>query len=376
MLGLAQRMAQISSFYSGYLQQFQKQVTMGESLKRTIAESIALERSVLGSAQSILKQSNQFVALTPRMDLLFDANRELARIVGQIGLPTSTLSAAFASQSGAHHILVGAGLSKSLTASFMQMDRSRMLSASLLAQEKLAVLDGVPWGSLVGADVTFRRSTAAHLGRLTRSYRDLVAAMANRPALVSRLTLVTAYPPIDYYRHIRTIESVSTSVADTEGEAAAIDASLDEAVPSIDDLLRQFDNSLLPLIMGARQSLSGKNPDRARHVTTSLRELLTRVIHALAPDDDVKSWTRQSDLYQGGPSISRRERLLYLCRNINEGVFTDFLRDDVSATLSFIDLLNAGTHTVESQLTPAQLRLIVKRAESMLIFLLEIRNDG
>jgi Predicted pPIWI-associating nuclease len=228
------------------------------------------------------------------MNSLLDANRHLTQVVEQIGLPESSVAAAFSGPEGVHEILRGAGLSTTLTASFLQMDMSRMLSASLVAQQRLAVLDRVPLGSLVGADATFRRSVAAHLGRLTRSYERLLAGAA-QPSLVARLPLIAAYAPVEYFRHVQTLESVSIVAVDGDDALVTVDASLDDAVPGIDDLLREFDGSLCPLLVGARQALAGRNPDRARHVTTSLRELFTQVLHSLAPDDGVRSWTSQAD---------------------------------------------------------------------------------
>lgn len=373
--GLARQMTESSSGYARYLAQLQKQAASIDSLTHAAVNSAVLNRAAVSSALRILSQTKQFTALSPRMNSLLDANRGLSRIVEQIAMPKSTFSAAFAISSHIQGILQGAGLSKTLTASFMQMDSSRMLSVSLIAQKKLAVLDRVPLGDLVGADATFRRSTAAHLGRLTRSYRELIGASATQPSLLARLPLLTAYPPVEIYRHIEALESVSALTVDGQGVATTVDASLNEAVPSIDDLLRQFDSSLYPLLAGARQSLASKNPDRARHVTTSLRELFTHVLHSLAPDEDVSSWTSQRGHFHNGRP-TRRARLLYVCRNINEGPFTDFVRDDVSATLSFVESLNGDTHTVESRLSTAQLKSTVARMESLLVFLLQIRSDG
>jgi Predicted pPIWI-associating nuclease len=373
---LARQMAEISSVYTGFLVQFQKQLVTTDALKFAVSRSAVLDRGVLRSALTILRQTNQSPALTPRMNSLLNANRALSSIVQQIALPKSTLSAAYASQTGIHEVLQRVGLSKALTASLMQMDRSRMLSASLVAQQKLAILDGVRLGNLLGADATFRRSNAAHLGILTRSYRELIAAAETQPSLVARLPLLTAYPPVEYFRHIQALESVSAApTLDAEGVAASVDASLEEAVPSIDDLLRRFNPSLCPLLDGARKSLVSRNPDRIRHVTTSLRELFTQVLHSLASDREVGSWTSQPDHFHNGRP-TRRARLLYVCRNINEGPFIDFVRDDVNATLSFVDSLSSGTHTVEFRLSPAQLKSTVARMESLLVFLLQIRNDG
>ena len=370
---LARQMTEIGSAYSGYLTKVPGQGATVAALKQAVEESAVLDGALLRSAQNILAQTNTFLPATPLMSSLLHANRNLTQIVEQIGMPKSSVAAAFSGPGGVHEILRGAGLPTTLTASFLQMDMSRMLSASLVAQQRLAVLDRVPLGGLVAADATFRRSVAAHLGRLTRSYERLLAAFT-QPSLVARLPLVAAYAPVEYFRHVQTLESVSILAADPDDALVAVDASLDDAVPGIDDLLREFDGSLCPLLVGARQALTGRNPDRARHVTTSLRELFTQVLHSLAPDDGVRSWTSHADHFHD-KRPTRRARLLYICRNINEGAFTGFVEDDVRATLSFVESLSAGTHTVESRLSTAQLRSTVARMESLLVFLLQIRND-
>ena len=370
---LARQMTAIGTTYSGYLTKVRGQDATVAALTQTLSKSAILDVALLRSAHGIRGQTNAFLPVTPLMNSLLGANRNLTQIVEQIGLPKSSVAAAFSGPGGVHEILRSAGLSPTLTASLAQMDMSRMVSASLVAQQRLAVLDSVPLGSLVGADATFRRSVAAHLGRLTRSYERVLAA-ATQPSLVARLPLTTAYVPVEYYRHVQTLESVSILAVDVDDALVTVDASLEEAVPGIDDLLREFDVSLCPLLAGARQALAGRNPDRARHVTTSLRELFTQVLHSLAPDDGVRSWTSHANHFHDRRP-TRRARLLYICRNINEGAFTDLVEDDVGAALSFFDLLSDDTHTVESRLSTAQLISTVARMESLLVFLLQIRND-
>jgi hypothetical protein len=116
-------------------------------------------------------------------------------------------------------------------------------------------------------------------------------------------------------------------------------------------------------------------PVMNRHVTTSVRELFTRVLHGLAPDDDVRQWTSSPELFHDNRP-TRRARLLFICREINCDPLTHFVEDDVRAAISLVDSLNAGTHVVESKLTNLQLSSIVSRMESLLVFLLQLRNSG
>ena len=132
---------------------------------------------------------------------------------------------------------------------------------------------------------------------------------------------------------------------------------------------------MLNLLNGARQSLQSDNPDRARHVTTSVRELFTHILHGLAPDDEIRKWTTdESHFYNNRPT--RRARLLYICREFSCDPLTKFVEDDVRAALTLIGSLNAGTHVVESKLTYPQLEAVVYRVESLALFLLKISRNG
>lgn len=168
----------------------------------------------------------------------------------------------------------------------------------------------------------------------------------------------------------RLLSTRTTYLADDE----PIETAIGESVPSVDGLLAAFDERLVPLLHGARQSLNDDNPDRARHVTTSVRELFTQVLHALAPDDDVRVWSSNDDFYHDNRP-TRRARLLFICRHIDCGPLSRFVQDDVRAALSFVESLNAGTHVVESRLSQIQLASIVSRMESLLVFLLQLRNE-
>ena len=327
-------------------------------LKQAVAANAAQYRGAVQSALMAINAARSPALTTPRMDILLDANRALAKIAER-------MSCAPAIQSwGAES-----------AAAAMALQSGSALSAALMAQPKLAALERARLGSLISADATFRRSTSAHLGMLTRSYRELVAAAATRPARTAHLPRGTVYPSTEYLHHVEMLGYVSIVADDEDHPATIIDASLDAASPGVDDVLRQFDTSLYRLLAGARAALASKNPDRTRHVATSLRELLMHVLHALAPDQDVKAWAAEPGLVENGRP-TRRGRLLYICRKIGEGSLADFVQRDVSANLAFMDSLNAGTHVLQSSLTPTQLEAVVVRTESMLLYLLQMPSDG
>jgi hypothetical protein len=139
-------------------------------------------------------------------------------------------------------------------------------------------------------------------------------------------------------------------------------------------LLQQVDPGLARPYIGARDALSGNNTDRARHILSSLRELWNHLLRRLAPNDLVAAWipgiANQKDLlHEGKPT--RRARVLYVCRELNSDPLTDFLLHDTRALVKLIELFNR-VHELETELTDEQLRAIVLKTDSWLMYILQI----
>ena len=73
---------------------------------------------------------------------------------------------------------------------------------------------------------------------------------------------------------------------------------------------------------------------------------------------------------------TRKARLLFICRNINNASFTTFVKKDVEATIAFIDIFQKGTHDIDPVFSPNHLMTIKSKAESTLKFLLEIHFNA
>ncbi len=139
-------------------------------------------------------------------------------------------------------------------------------------------------------------------------------------------------------------------------------------------LLQQVDPGLARPYIGARDALYGNNTDRARHILSSLRELWNHLLRRLAPDDLVAAWipgvSNQKDLiHKGKPT--RRAKVLYICRELNNDPLTDFLMHDTRALVRMIELFNR-VHELETALTDEQLRAILLRTDSWLMYILQI----
>ncbi len=139
-------------------------------------------------------------------------------------------------------------------------------------------------------------------------------------------------------------------------------------------LLQQVDPGLARPYIGARDALHDNNADRARHILSSLRELWNHLLRRLAPDDLVAAWIpgvpNQKDLlHEGKPT--RRARVLYVCRELNNDPLTDFLMHDTRALVKLIELFNR-VHELETDLTDEQLRAILLKTDSWLMYILQI----
>ena len=139
-------------------------------------------------------------------------------------------------------------------------------------------------------------------------------------------------------------------------------------------LLQQVDPGLARPYVGARDALNGNNADRARHILSSLRELWNHLLRRLAPDELVSAWIpsnihQQDLLHEGRPT--RRARVLYVCRELNNDPLKEFLTHDTRALVKLIELFNR-VHELETELTDEQLRAILLKTDSWLMYILQI----
>jgi hypothetical protein len=137
-------------------------------------------------------------------------------------------------------------------------------------------------------------------------------------------------------------------------------------------LLGALDPALCTLYVGAREAFEGGNPDRARHVLSSLRELLDHVLRRLAPDELVLTWMpahRDGLLHAGRPT--RRARVLYVCRNLDHPPLTDFVDEDVRTSVKLVEVFN-HVHELRPGLSDVQLGALILRVDSWLTYILQI----
>lgn len=211
---------------------------------------------------------------------------------------------------------------------------------------------------------------AASYGSLAESLRE-ISDITRLPAFVLPGATREIYTTSFALETLRPWDERDEDEAETEIQLVA-EAELETS--GCIALLQQVDPGLARPYIGARDALYGNNADRARHILSSLRELWNHLLRRLAPDDSVAAWipgiANQKDLlHEGKPT--RRARVLYVCRELNNDPLTDFLMHDTRALVKLIELFNR-VHELETELTDEQLRAILLKTDSWLMYILQL----
>jgi hypothetical protein len=142
-----------------------------------------------------------------------------------------------------------------------------------------------------------------------------------------------------------------------------------EAHQRLGPALEELDPRLVTLWEGGLQAIASDNPDKVRHFTVSMRELIREVLHRLAPDQEVKKWNADPTLYhQGHPT--RQARVRYICRAIDHPIYGEFVSINYKVFIETIDGFNKGTHLGGAGFTKEQLDAMETRTAQALLFLL------
>ena len=239
------------------------------------------------------------------------------------------------------------------------------LNRNIEARARFAIDDSVV-KSLAKTHLDFSKSYAGLLSGFNESVSESVRL---RPAI---LTL----PPVEHYNASRLMVEIfppedSDDVLDLEDESEDASSGLIlETEYGIENLLSELDNRLIAPWRGIGDVISSGGADRLRQSAASMRELLTHVVHQLAPDNEVSDWTTDPNhFYNGHPT--RRARFLYICQDSDHGDFSKFLERDVDACLGMFDVFQTGVHSLESPFSERQILALKVRMEGTIRLLFE-----
>jgi Predicted pPIWI-associating nuclease len=298
----------------------------------------------------------------------FSAMRMLEEALGQ---PTGFVAQIDQlSKEWERYVSEGLGFEKVLSSHLAQIT-----GMSVAAQASLVSIKADLIGGALGISFDRRLVLGDKFGDFSNVYRDLFRSFeTSRADILALPPILSRLPTVEYYNGVNLVRA--TSIA--EAEDTEEDYVRDEIEAETEDVLEKFLLELHPplarMLSGARQALASDNPDRVRHFSTSLRELFTHVLHRLAPEKGVRAWSDSPAHYDRG-RLTRKARLLYISRNINQKPFDAFVEKDIDAALEFLNLFQRGTHEVVVEYTPVQLRALEVRMDSTLRFLFEISQS-
>ena len=225
--------------------------------------------------------------------------------------------------------------------------------------------------SLVSEMQSSMSTFTASYRHLTESFQD-IADLVKLPSFIlpgaTRELSVTSYA----------LEALQLREKPAD-EAALLETEIieesDVGIVGLSSLLEGVEPGLASLYIGAIDSLNGNNPDRERHVLTSLRTLWSEIFQVMAPNGAVKAWIKakglptQDYLHDGRPT--RHAKLKYVLKNVSSDPLTDFVDADIRAALKLYKLYNR-IHNRELDLTDQQLRVIVLKSETSLDYFIRI----
>ncbi|TXE03729.1 hypothetical protein [Algoriphagus aquimarinus] len=255
----------------------------------------------------------------------------------------------------------------------LQATLGKVTELNLFAEKSLTSISALgDIGLVIGMSKDLQLKLSSSLNLLTDSYKDIFKGFENTPTTILDLnpTLLRGIPT-QLFNTSNLLESISiTEIEDIKEEEIKTDIIYENEI-GLSYYLNKLDKELYKMWMGAKEALKSKNPDRVRHFSISIRELLTHVLHSLAATDKVKDWTKNPEHYHDGRP-TRKARILYICRDIRTKNFEKYVNADVNSMIEFINLFQEGSHSKSPSFSDKQLIAMRTKAESTLKFLLEI----
>lgn len=243
-----------------------------------------------------------------------------------------------------------------------------------LSKHSLAFGGWEKLGQQIAIQENTKKKMASVFTNLDRSYLNFFNAAQKNPASFTNINpSITRIIPAERFAGSNLLEVISVEEEERQQNTreAVIQLSNDNEI-SLHLYLPKVKNGLVNMWTGAVQTLQSDNIEKQRHFIVSLRELFTHVMHELAPDKSIKNWSQNPQHYDKNNKPTRKARLEYIYRDINNKEFGDFFSKDIEATLTFIDIFQKATHRIENNFSDQQLLAIKAKAETTLNFMLEV----
>ena len=249
---------------------------------------------------------------------------------------------------------------------------------SRLAETSRLLWSGIDYGALEQA-LKIQPSLMADVQRSMTTFTTSYHQLAESFESVADVVALPSFVLPGATREVSTTGYALEVLHTFEDEAGTEDVHLEFAGASENSdliaLLRSVGIGLVDTYRGAVQALNEDNPDRSRHVLSSLRTLVDHVLHKFAPTERTKEWIveRGYNSYLCCGKLTWRARILYMSKNLDNEPLTRFIEADTKAAGELHALYNR-LHGLDTGLSDAQLRAIVLRTESFLEYILRVRE--
>jgi Predicted pPIWI-associating nuclease len=209
----------------------------------------------------------------------------------------------------------------------------------------------------------------------TSTYKNLADSIQTIPEVAQLSTYVLPGATREIFTTGYSLDAICISEeTDTEENPVEVQliAEVEQETSGCITLLQSVDPALARPYIGAHDALHSSNADRVRHILASLREFWNHLLRKLAPDEMIMSWLPEDGkdlLHKGRPT--RRARVLYVCRKFNHDPLTDLVVQDTRALVKLVEFFNR-VHELDSELTDNQLKALLLRTDSWLMYILQI----
>ena len=253
----------------------------------------------------------------------------------------------------------------------------RIAEMSILTQGLATSIDFSSIGAIVGFQKAYQQNLGTLFSDVIASYSSHITSLGITEVNFGSITPLLIEPPTrEVFTTAELLKIISVEVAEDDFSEKVSDKISDLSLENDNELrslLSEVNPNLIIMLDGAVQAIFSGNVDRIRHFAVSLRELFTHIIHTLAPDDAVKSWSKNPDHYfEGRPT--RKARLLFICRGVNYPPLDIFFKKDIDAALALMDLFQEGTHNILLSVSELQIIILKMKMESTLRFILEVNK--
>lgn len=144
---------------------------------------------------------------------------------------------------------------------------------------------------------------------------------------------------------------------------------------TLPDSLTLLDKGLVTMWRGSWDALRSRRPDYIRHSLISARELCNKVLHALAPDDQVKAWSKDPKHYDEKNRATRTARMLYIASGVSIPSLGTYLRKEIAASVELFDVLNK-VHDISPPFDEIHMELILRKVHSTICTMIEMKTRG